>query len=179
MQDLYDQIVSQRGTLRNWMDKVPGLRGYLDKGDRRIADRMIREHVQRELESRVQRFVGIERDILRMDGGMSYMTATNEAKSKLQTYISKVGAAAPGYSGFFAAVKVDEAAMDRLYAFDEAQIRYVDLLDERLAALEAAVAKSDGVEGAIREVYKLANEAIEAFALREDVLTQLNSQYSA
>jgi hypothetical protein len=85
-----------------------------------------------------------------------------------------VKAAFPGYSGFFAAVKIDEEALDRLYSFDEAQIRYVDRLDEELNKLEEAVKSKGDVSAAIAAVDALAAEANEAFKLREDVLTNLD-----
>lgn len=177
MNDLYEQIVNDRGTLRNWMDKVPGLRGYMDKGDRREADRMMRDYIAEQLQQRLTRFTGMEKQILKA-GGMSFMSDTRDAKAKVQTYIDKVKAAAPGYSGFFAAVKVDEAAMDRLYAFDEAQVRYVERLDGLLDELASAIENGEGIGPAIQAIYDLAQEAIQAFALREDVLTELNQQYS-
>lgn len=177
MVDLYQDIVNNRGTLRNWMDKVPGLRGYMDKGDRRTADRMLREHIAGQLEQRLNRFTALEKKIIKA-GGMSLMSDTNEAKTKFQTYISKVKAAPPGYSGFFAAVKVDEAAMDELYAFDEAQVRYIERMDGLLNDLETAIGSGENIGQAIQAVYNLAEEAIQAFSLREDVLTKLDNQYS-
>jgi hypothetical protein len=177
MNDLYEQIVSDRGKLRNWMDKVPGLRGYMDKGDRRQADRMMRDYVAEQLQQRITRFAGMEKQILKA-GGMSFMSDTRDAKAKVQIYIDKVKAAAPGYSGFFAAVKVDEVAMDRLYAFDEAQVRYVEQLDVLLDALATAIDKGEDIGPAIQAIYDMAEEAIQAFALRETVLTELNQQYS-
>jgi hypothetical protein len=177
MSDLYEQIVNERGTLRNWMDKVPGLRGYMDKGDRRTADRMMRDYIAKQLEQRLDRFVGMEKQMLNA-GGLSLMSSSREAKTKFQTYIDKVKAAAPGYSGLFAAVNVDDEAMARLYAFDEAQVRYLTQFDAKLDALEKAMADGEGVEAALQAVYNLAQEALRAFELREDVLTNLNKQYS-
>lgn len=106
------------------------------------------------------------------------MSQARDAKTKFQTYIDKVSAAAPGYSGFFAAVNVDETAMERLYAFDEAQIRYIERFDGALDALEQAIEANEGQVGAIQAVYDLAAEAIQAFSLREDVLVNLNKDYS-
>lgn len=177
MSDLYEQIVSERGTLRNWMDKIPGLRGYMDKGDRRTADRMLREYVAEQLRQRLNRFVGLEKQMVQ-SGGLAMMSQARDAKTKFQTYIDKVSAAAPGYSGFFAAVKVDEAAMERLYAFDEAQIRYLERFDAVLDAMEQAIQAGEGQDAAIQAVYDLAAEAIQAFSLREDVLVNLNKEYS-
>lgn len=177
MSDLYEQIVRERGTMRNWMDKIPGLRGYMDKGDRRTADRMLRDHVVAQLEMRLNRLTGLEKQILNA-GGMSLMSDTRDAKTKLQTYIAKVNAAVPGYSGFFAALKIDDDKMQRLYAFDEAQLRYVDKFDDKIGALETAIGSGEGIETAIQDIYNLAQEGIEAFSLREQVLTDLNQQYS-
>lgn len=176
MSALYDQIVAQRSGLRNWMDRIPGLGGYLDRKDRRQADRLIRDHIASQLEQRLNRFVSLEKRILSASG-LSMMSESSEAKTKLQTYIAKLKAAAPGYSGFFAAVNVDDAAMERLAAFDEAQVRYVDKIDEALEALESAIAKDEGVGEAIQAVYAVADEAIQAFELREGVLRELDSQY--
>jgi len=178
MSELYDEIVSNRGTMRNWMDKVPGLSGYMDRGDRRVADRLIREYVIKQLEQRLDRFIALEKRILKQEGGMSMMSTTREAKTKFQTFISKVNAATPGYSGFFEAVKVDEEAMERLYAFDEAQVRYAEQMDGLLDELEQAIEDGEGIETKVQAIYDMAAEAIQAFELREEVLTDLNRQYS-
>jgi hypothetical protein len=106
------------------------------------------------------------------------MSSTREAKDKFQTYIAKVKSAAPGYSGLFAQIKIDEEAMQRIYAFDEAQVRYMVQFDEALDTLESAAGSGEGLEGAVQGFYNLAQEAMRAFELREDVLTNLNKEYS-
>ncbi len=45
-------------------------------------------------------------------------------------------AAAPGYSGFGEAVKVEAEELERIYSFDEALIRYIDKFDAALDALD-------------------------------------------
>jgi hypothetical protein len=85
-----------------------------------------------------------------------------------------VKAAAPGYSGFFEKIKVGEDELDKLYSFDEAQIRYVDDLDKALESLTEAVNSKTGIEEAVAAIDRLAIEANEAFSLRENVLTNLN-----
>lgn len=177
MSELYEQIVREHGKTRNFMDRIPGLRGYLEKGDRRKADRMLREHIAGQLAQRKARFVALEKQILQ-SGGLAMMARTREAKTKFQTYIDRVKAAAPGYSGFFAAVNVDEGALEELYAFDAAQVGYLDRFDAELDALEQAVNAGEGLEAAIQRVYNLAEEAMRAFELREGVLTNLNETYS-
>jgi hypothetical protein len=174
MTELYDQIVSQRGSVERLAARLPGFGGYIERATRRQADRMLRDYIAGEVVSRVNRFTAIEKSILDSDGGLMLMSKTKSAKTKIQTYQDRVKAAFPGYSGFFAAVKIDEEALDRLYSFDEAQIRYVDRLDEELNKLEEAVKSQGDVSAAIAAVDALAAEANEAFKLREDVLTNLD-----
>lgn len=178
MSELYDQIVSQRGGFERLLNRIPGFRGYLDKGTRRTADRMLRDHIADLLTQRVNRLAQIERRLLD-DGGLRYMSKTQSAKTKLQTYRDRVKAAAPGYSGFMEAVKVDAEALEKLYAFDEAQMRYADRVEDTLNLLEDAVNKKEGVEDAIRVLDSLTIEANDAFSLREDVLTDLSKSLSA
>lgn len=173
MSDLYDDIVSQRGSVQRLLARIPGFRGYQDKADRRTADTMLRNYIAGELAKRVNRFASIEKAIIE-DGGLSYMSKTRDAKSKLQLYLDRLKAAAPGYSGFFAAVKIDTEELERLYSFDEAQIRYVDKFDDALATLDQNVKAKEGIDTAIAALDALAAEANEAFALRENVLTNLN-----
>jgi len=177
MSELYEKIIRDHGSGRNLLDRIPGLRGYMDKGDRRTADRMLREHIAQQLEQRRDRFTGLEKQILR-SGGMRMMSQTREAKTKFQNYIDRVKAAAPGYSGFFAAVNVDETALEELYAFDAAQVRYLGQFDVALDAVEEANTNGEGLEAAVQGVYDLAAEALQAFELREGVLTDLNKTYS-
>lgn len=173
MTDLYDQIVSQRGSMEQLVARIPGFSGYMDRASRRTADRMLRDYIAGEVGKRINRFTNIEKAILD-GGGLMLMSKTKSAKTKLQTYQDRVKAAVPGYSGFFAAIKIDEEALQRLYSFDEAQIRYADQLDEALDQLDEAVKTQGDIETTLSAVDTLAIEANEAFKLRDDVLTNLD-----
>jgi len=177
MSDLYQQIINQRGSFERLLERIPGFRGYLDKGHRRTADRMLRDHIAELIETRIDRLAQIEKRLLD-NGGLGYMSKTASIKTKMQTYHDRVKAAAPGYSGFMEAIKIGEQELESLYSFDEAQIRYADRFDEGLTALETANSK-EGVDGAIIELDTLAIEANRAFDLREDVLTNLSKDLSA
>ena len=173
MSDLYDQIVGQRGSVEQLIARIPGFGGYMNRADRRTADRMLRDYIAGEVAKRINRFANIEKAILD-NGGLMLMSKTKSAKIKLQTYQDRVKAAAPGYSGFFAAIKIDEEAMQRLYSFDEAQIRYVDQLDEMLDQLDEAVKSQGNIEEVLEKLDTLSIEANDAFKLRDDVLTNLD-----
>lgn len=173
MSELYDRITSQRGSFERLVARIPHFQGYMDKAARRTADRMIRDHVASALAQRINRLAQIEKRLLDADG-LHYMSATRSAKSRLQTFHDRVKAAAPGYGGLFEEHKIRDEELEKLYNFDEAQLRYLDQIDEALNALEQAVTSKAGIEEAIAGLEKVANEANEAFSLREDVLTNLS-----
>jgi hypothetical protein len=173
MSDLYDRITRERGSIENMLARIPGFRGYLDREARRDADRMLRNFIASELDRRIDRFARIERKLLD-NNGLSYMSRTAATKTRLQTYRDRVSAAAPGYSGFTSALKVGEQELELLYAFDEAQIRYVDRLDAGLETFESAVTSKDGIEAALEGIDALVVEADEAFKLRDDVITNID-----
>lgn len=173
--DLYDRIVSNRGTLERIVARIPGFRGYQEGVARRKADRMLRDHIVGELDQRIQRLIRIERDILD-GGGLSMMSRTREVKTKVQTYRDRVATAAPKYAGPFESIKIGSEELQRIYSFDEAQLRYVDQLDTALTTLEDAVKNGEGVEDALEAVYDVAVEANDAFDLRDDVILNLTQK---
>jgi len=172
MSDLYDQIVSERGSLERLVARVPGFRGYQEKQARRTADRMLREYIAGQFTLRIDRFIGIEKRILD-HGGIAYMTRTRDVKGKMGRLRDTIQTDAPGYSGMFAQVKIGEEELDRIYSFDEAMIRYAEKLDIVLEAMATAAANQEGLEEAIIEVDKVVVEALEAYALRDTVITNL------
>lgn len=174
MSDLYERIVGQRGTFERVLGWIPGFKGYLDKGYRRDADRMIRDYVAGELTKCVARLVELERRILDLDGGLMMMSDTNSVKTKLQTFRDRVQAAAPGYSGFMESVKIGAEELERIYAFDEAQIRFAHGMNEGLDALDAAIASGTGIREVIQRLDRLTVEANTAFSLRDQVITQID-----
>lgn len=173
MSDLYNKIVEQRGSFENLVAKIPGFKGYQEKQARRKADTMLREHIAGEVKKLVNRFTQIERTILD-NGGLAHMSKTREVKSKVQSYAERIAAEMPGYSGMWASIKIGDEELERLYAFDEAQIRYVNQLEDAIDKVETAAKGNDGLAEALDEVYNIAVEASDAFQLRDDVLLDLS-----
>ncbi|MBC8170544.1 MAG: hypothetical protein H7X77_02690, partial [Anaerolineae bacterium] len=92
---------------------------------------------------------------------------------RLQLYRDKINTAAPKYDGMWAQMKIGTEELDKIYSFDEAQIRYVDQFDTALDEVETAIG-TETLGEAIEKIHTLASEAIDAFTLRDDVLTGLS-----
>jgi len=173
--DLYNQIVSQRGSLERLVARIPGFRGYQDKTARRTADSMLRDYIAAQIQQRIDRLVRIEKLILDTLGTAN-LSQTRDVKANIQLFHDKIRTAAPGYTGMWSQMKIGPEELDKLYAFDEAQIVYVDKIDLALDRLQEAVINREGVEAAIFNLNEVVAEAIAAYDLRQDVLTDLSSR---
>lgn len=171
MTDLFQRIVGQRSSLENLMAKVPGYRGYKEATDRRAADRLIREHVVMLLKEQLSHLVTVEKKIIN-SGGLSLMGQLSDAKMNFQTFIDRVNTAAPGYAGFFDALKVGPDELAKIYSFDAALVSYADKFKEKINALDAAAA--DARAAAVTDLATLAAEANSAYKMRETLLTGLS-----
>lgn len=172
MTDLYQRIVGQRSTLESLMAKVPGYRGYKEASDRRAADRLIRENVVQKLKEQLGRLINVEKKLITA-GGLSQASKLRSAKMNFQTFIDRVNTAAPGYAGFYDAIKVGPDELARLYSFDAALVDYADKFRDKIDALDKAATSKENLDAAVADLETLDQEANSAFALRENVLTQL------
>jgi hypothetical protein len=171
--ELYEQIVSQRGSLENLIAKIPGFKGYHEKQARRTADRLLREQLASEIDTHINRFGRIQNELLDGGKGLKYMTRAREVKSKMQAYHDVIATAAPKYSAMFAEVKITEDTLDRIYAFDEAQFRFLTQFEKALDELQATADSDEGIEAALEKVYNVAATAIDAFALRDNEILSI------
>jgi len=70
--------------------------------------------------------------------------------------------------------KSGPAELAKIYSFDEALLTYVDKFKAAVDALAKAVGDKDTLPGAVSALETLGTEANEAYALRENVLTEIS-----
>lgn len=172
MTDLYDRIISQRQGLERIFSSIPGFKGYAEMNARRDADRMLREHVVQLLKQQMTRLVNVEKKLMN-SGGLASVGKTRSAKTQFQIFIDKVNTAAPGYSGFYAAEKIGPDELQRIYAFDAALIDYVDKFKTAIDGIGEVILTKGDVDPKIGELEALAQEAVSAFDMRENVLREI------
>lgn len=172
MSNLYEEIVNRRTSFQKLMARVPGFRDYMDLQAQRAADRMIRDYVAGEVRKQINRLVEIERLLLRQS--MEYLAETRNVKMVLQRYHDRIQAAST--SGAFDRIKTTHDDGEKLYNFDEGQIRHVDLFDKALNRLSLAVSEQTDIRRMIGELKQVAVEANESFTRRETILTNLNKR---
>jgi hypothetical protein len=173
--ELYEKIVSQRGGLESLVARIPGFRGYHEKNARRQADTMLRNYIADRIDGIIRSFTRVENKILDDGKGLSHMSKTREVKSRLHSYRDRVATANPKYSGMFEAIKIGSEELDRIYAFDEAQLRYVEELQVQVGILQSTVEKGEDFAAALESVLKSVETAIEVFSMRDDQILQLGA----
>lgn len=172
MADMYDKIQNMQGTLEDLVRKVPGLNGYLEKEDRREADNLLREKIVRTFEGLATQ-LGQHSKRLVDAGGLMHMERMQSVETKFRTFIDRVDTAPRGYAGVFDAVKVKEAELAKLYAFDNGLLDYGEELTQAIDQFGAAIDAKEGIEQAISRLDELMLEVNEVFKRRVDVLTAL------
>lgn len=169
MSDYRDQIQSQRGPLKDLLSNVPGFKGYLEKEDRRTADKLIREEVADRYGRLLTKLNAVQTRLL--DQGMlDLMDDLESVVDKIQTSIDRIRNASYGYSSFFSAVKIDQETLDRLYEYDRSLLERAEEVQETLLALEAAESEPDA-RSLIGELNAQAQEMLDDVDQRQDVVT--------
>lgn len=169
MSDYRDKIQSQRGPLKNLLSKVPGFKGYLEKEDRRTADKLLREEVA-DRYGKILTKVSAVQSSLTDQGSLEYLDDLESVVTKVQTFIDRIRNAAYGYSSFFAAVRVDEETLDKLYEYDQSLLTGANKMEEILLSLEAADNEPE-VQSLIAELNRQARELINLADNRKNVIT--------
>jgi len=168
MSDLFQKITDSRNLIEKIGAMIPGFKGYVDRNARRDADKMLRETVATRFEQQWSRVSELQRQMIE-EGTIESVDNLEAAAVKLRTFTDRVRTAPYGYAGFFDAVKVNEPELIKLYQFD------ASLLD-RAVQLAAAVdnvassAGTDGLPAAIRNVTTLAQDALDAFQARSELI---------
>jgi len=132
MDPILDQARSGQNVLERLAGKIPGFKGYRERELRRDADQLTREHLAGLLEACKKPLNELSVASSR-SGDLSGINDLETARKRLDKVTARMRYADRGYSGFFDAVKVDEAALARVYAFDLGLLNGVEAVGGALA----------------------------------------------
>lgn len=169
--NILSNINSEKGRIEEFLDNFPGLRGYRAKNQRREADAMLRRLVSERLSAERLKLSDVYQTLSRdISLAIDHAEALGRVDSRLAGLIGKIEAAPVGYSGLFAAEKIDEVDLDRLYEFDASMLGYTDVIAQEIEALGQAVDARTGVATAVRALDVSVQEAATAFGARNELL---------
>ena len=170
MSDLFDQVTGDQDIFKKIASKLPGFKGYIERQNRRAADKMLRETIAEHFDELYQRISSLQTDFI-SQGEIMYLDDLEKPAIKLQTFIDKIRRASYGYSGFFDAAKVNEDELARVYEYDSAMLDLEDEVSNAIDNVEASMG-TDGLPAAIRNLTGKAQDCLDAFSKRDEVMTQ-------
>jgi hypothetical protein len=168
MSDIYERVTGDEDIIRKILRKVPGFGGYVERSSRRAADKMLREAVANRFEEQWKRISGIQRDLI-SQGGIDYIQTLEAGAIKLRQFIDRIRTASYGYSAFFEATKVNEEELAQVYQYDLAMLDMEDGVIKAIDNIEASIG-SDGLPAAIRNLTSVAQNCLDTFNRRSEVM---------
>lgn len=168
MSDPLDKITEGKDLLGQVRNALAGFLGYWDRENRREADKLLRETIAQRYEEQWDRLSELQRELA--DGGNLELVGELEAAAlKLRTFADRVKTAAYGYAGFFDAVRVKSDELEKIYAFDLAMLEGAEAIQRAVENIRASLG-TDGLPAAIRHLTGLAQDALDQFNRRNEVI---------
>jgi hypothetical protein len=170
MTDLFEQVTNSQDAFKKLASHIPGFNGYIERQNRRAADKLMRETIADRFQEQWSRTSQIQTDMI-SEGMLSYVDDMERAAIQMRTFIDKIRTASYGYSGLFDAVKINEEELAKLYSFDQGFFLAAEEIGRALDNVEASLGDEAGLPAAIRNVATLARQSTEAFERRSEVFT--------
>ena len=164
MSDFYGQVTNSQDIFKKLLSKVPGFSGYIERDNRRAADKVMRETIANRFEAIWGRISAFQRELINQ-GDISWVDDVESAAIKLRQFIDRIRTTTYGYSGLFDAVKINEKELALIYAYDEAMLSMVDVMDRAVSNMETSIG-SDGFPASVRNLVSTAQQCVEAFDRR-------------
>jgi hypothetical protein len=169
MSDLFDKVTGQMDFVKKLASYIPGFSGYIERQNRRAADKLLRESVSDRFEELWKRTSNIQTDMVNA-GMIALMDDMEQAAIQLRTFADKIRTATYGYAGFFDAVKIKEEELTQLYQFDLAFFDTAEQIGRGLDNIEASMGDEAGLKAAIRNLIGQAREAVTTFDRRYEMI---------
>jgi hypothetical protein len=168
MNDLFEKVTAHQDIFKKIASKIPGFKGYIERQNRRAADKLLRETIANHFEAIWQRVSALQRDLI-SQGGIAYIDDLEAAAIVLRQFIDRVRTASYGYAPQFAAVKINEQELARLYEYDYALLEMEDQVSHAVDNVETSIG-TDGLPAAIRNLTSHARQCIEVFSKRQEAI---------
>jgi hypothetical protein len=170
MDQFFEKVTSQQDPFKKLAAHIPGFGGYVNRQNRRDADKLLRDTVARRFEEQWKRASQLQSDMV-SNGQIEFVDDMEKASIQLRTFIDKITTAPRGYSGLFDAVKINEPELQAIYQFDAAFFDLAEQVGRALDNVEATLGDQAALPAAIRNVVSLARMAVETYNRRSETVT--------
>ena len=174
MSDLFDTVKGGQDIFKKLLSYIPGFSGYIERTNRRAADKLLRDQVALKYSELVARTSRLQHDIAEA-GQLDFLDDVDNIGRKLRTFCDRIKNASYGYSGFFDTVKINEKELAQLYTFDAAFFELANQISSGMDNIEAGIG-ADVLKSAIRSVDDLARQVGDTYDRRYQILTGSGEQ---
>ncbi|HZU96426.1 MAG TPA: hypothetical protein VFF73_07040 [Planctomycetota bacterium] len=169
--NLYDKAMSQQTLLQKIGSYIPGWGGYQNKETRRDADQMQREFIATRL-SGLKMTVKRTVEDLMSGGNYDGLQQYEKLLNKLDKVSNKIKNAAQGYAGMWDSIKIDDAALQKLYQYDLVMVEAAKEVELRTNELRSLSSDPQKAADKAREVAGLVDRVDDYFNERAEVIAQ-------
>lgn len=171
MSEILKKVTEQQDWFKKILAKIPGFKGYIERGDRRMSDKLLRENVANVFETLYGRISSLQRDLL-SQGEIAYIDDLEAGALKLRQFIDRVKTASYGYAGIFDAIKIKENELNQVYQYDYALLALQDEVSSAIDNVEASIG-TEGLDAAIRHLTSVSQQCVDAFNKRTEVMKEI------
>jgi len=177
MSDLFETVKGGQDIFKKLLSYIPGFSGYVERSNRRAADKLLRDQVALKYTELAARASGLQKDAADA-GQLDFLDEIDSIGLKLRTFTDRIKNASYGYSGFFDAVKINEKQLEAIYTFDTAFFELAGQISNGLDNVAAAIG-GEGLKAALNAVDDLARQAGETFDKRYQIFTEAGTEGGA
>jgi hypothetical protein len=170
MSEMYEKVSGGMDPLTKLISLVPGFSGYVERENRRAADKLVRETIATRFEEMLKRLSSLQADLVSA-GKIEFVDDIEKAVIQLRTFTDKIRMAPRGYAGVFDAVKINQKELETLYNFDLAFFDLATDIGRAVDNVEASLADDNALPAAVRNATTLARQAVDTFNRRSEVFT--------
>ena len=168
MSEFFQRVTGDQDPFKKLASYIPGFSGYVERENRRAADKLMRDTVARRFEELYKRLSALQADLI-SQGGIESIDDLEKAALQIRTFTDKVRNATYGYAGLFDAVKINEAELAKLYTYDAAFFDLADQIKAAMDTLEASLGNTEALPATIRNLVTLSRQAVDGFDRRAEV----------
>lgn len=168
MSDFFGRVTGDQDPFKKLASYIPGFSGYIERENRRAADKLLRDTVARKFEELYKRLSALQADII-SQGNIEFIDDLEKAALQIRTFTDKIRNATYGYSGLLDAVKINEAELAKIYSFDAAFFDIADQIKNAMDTVEASMGGIEGLPAAIRNLVTLARQAVTTYEQRYEI----------
>lgn len=177
MNDILDRVAGESNFIKKILGKLPGFKGYVDREERRNADKLLRESIAAKFEAIWQRISALQKEAI-SKGELDKIDDLESSAIKIRQFIDRVKSASYGYAGFFDVINIETEELNEMYKYDLLLLEMEDEVSRAVDNVETSFG-TDGLPAATRHLATLSQSCVDAFNKRKEVIVMMESAESA